>query len=149
MIIPKTLHYHLLSSFFLSARTFPPEKQGLPCKDKSVRLCTVNSAEFAKCSWLKQVVLSQGIEPKLNCVQSYSMWSCFDLIKKGQADIVGIDTDYSFIAKKYSTFFHFSTIIESVINKTEVHKPKFFRRAKKLNNICWKHSMNASLLLNV
>lgn len=105
-------------SLFQPARTIPTDREEDPCKDKSVRLCTVNSAEFAKCSWLKQAVISEGIEPKLNCIEGYNMWSCFDRIMKSQADIIGIDTDFTFIAKKYCFNFAYYFSIPTVFINT-------------------------------
>ncbi|KAK7572038.1 hypothetical protein V9T40_014510 [Parthenolecanium corni] len=105
-----------LLKFVNEARTIPTDREEDPCKDKSVRLCTVNSAEFAKCSWLKQAVISEGIEPKLNCIEGYNMWSCFDRIMKSQADIIGIDTDFTFIAKNS---FNLSAVIYQDSNNND------------------------------
>lgn len=87
-----------LDEYLQKGRNFPRDSDSDLCQ-KNVRWCTTSPAEDQKCEWLKQAVIVEDIEPRLNCVPSTDIGRCFDLIQKRNADVMGIDSDYLFLAK--------------------------------------------------
>ncbi len=83
--------------------------QGI-CK-KVLRLCVVGNEEFKKCQWLKEGIITEGIEPRLECVQADNIWSCFNYVKNKTADFFAIDSEYSFIANKYNILLIINNIL--------------------------------------
>ncbi|XP_065211083.1 transferrin-like isoform X2 [Planococcus citri] len=107
--VEKTLMDNLVEG-----RTIPREVEGDACR-RVVRWCTTTEEENEKCTWLAQAVTAQDFEPRLTCVPTSSMWSCFDLIRKKGADIIAIDNDYAFTAERV---FNLTTVMyqDNVLN---------------------------------
>lgn len=89
--------------FFLTckidSRSIPDEKSEL-C-DTNMKWCTISPEEKQKCLWLSQAALNRGIQPVVKCVESSSQLECINDVKNNKADLLTVDANYGFIAKRY------------------------------------------------
>lgn len=81
-------------------RDIPDEKNEL-C-DTNMKWCTTSPEEKQKCLWLSQAALNRGIQPVVKCVESTNQLECINDVKNNKADLLTIDANYGFIAKRYS-----------------------------------------------
>ncbi|XP_046817417.1 transferrin-like [Vespa crabro] len=65
-----------------------------------IRWCTISILERAKCEWIAKEAIALGIEPKISCWQTNSTFECFRDIADNKADIITIDSNYGYIARK-------------------------------------------------
>ena len=65
-----------------------------------IRWCTVNEPENRKCKWMAQEALALGIEPNFSCVITNSTFECLRMIAEEKADIITIDSNYGYLARK-------------------------------------------------
>ncbi|KAF7400737.1 hypothetical protein HZH66_005921 [Vespula vulgaris] len=65
-----------------------------------IRWCTISILETAKCEWIAKEAIALGIEPKISCWQTNSTFECFRDIADNKADIITIDSNYGYLARK-------------------------------------------------
>lgn len=65
-----------------------------------IRWCTTSILETAKCEWIAKEAIALGIEPKISCWQTNSTFDCFRDIADNKADIITIDSNYGYLARK-------------------------------------------------
>lgn len=64
--------------------------------------CTHSYEEKEKCDVLAAVALTLGIKPIFQCANTRSdTVSCISDVSSGKADLVGIDSNYGFLARQY------------------------------------------------
>ncbi|KAJ9575280.1 hypothetical protein L9F63_025763 [Diploptera punctata] len=124
-----------LKEYIQAGREIPEEGTTLPCQHP-IRWCTVSAKETEKCEWIKQAGITQGIVPELKCVQALSKEDCLGKISKGEADIMGIDTNIGTIAEHY---YNLSTVlyqeIENQVNSKIVAVVKNDVTAKSMKDL--------------
>jgi hypothetical protein len=77
-----------------------PAKIGL-CQTTAI-WCTHSYEEKEKCDVLTNVAMTLGILPILECSNPRSdAVSCMSDVSKGKADLVGVDSNYGFLARQY------------------------------------------------
>ncbi|XP_044735615.1 transferrin-like isoform X2 [Chrysoperla carnea] len=81
-----------------NARKIPSPSED-KCK-RNLKWCTVTTEEQDKCEWLSKSMISTGIRPEITCQLGANTIDCFKLISKGRADIISIDSNYGYIARK-------------------------------------------------
>ncbi|XP_034952143.1 transferrin-like [Chelonus insularis] len=75
---------------------------------KSIRWCTINKAEMNKCNWVMKEAELLGIEPKFTCEITNSTFECLQYISKNQSDIMAIDSNYGYLARR---LYNLSTVL--------------------------------------
>lgn len=65
-----------------------------------MRWCTVSQEEKDKCDWLKKAADIFGIKPSISCFQAERVYGCLKTIREDKADMMAIDSQYGFIARK-------------------------------------------------
>lgn len=65
-----------------------------------IRWCTISRLETNKCNWTSAAARSLGIKPNIACIEAQSVFECFDKISKNEADIITIDSNYGYLARK-------------------------------------------------
>ncbi|XP_043276631.1 transferrin-like [Venturia canescens] len=71
-----------------------------PCA-KKIRWCTVNQAETNKCNWIAmEAILGLDLAPNIECIMAPSTLECLRNIANNEADIITIDSNYGYIARK-------------------------------------------------
>ncbi|KAJ9583784.1 hypothetical protein L9F63_021874 [Diploptera punctata] len=110
-----------LKEYIQAGREIPEEGTTLPCQHP-IRWCTVSAKETEKCEWIKQAGITQGIVPELKCVQALSKEDCLGKISKGEADIMGIDTNIGTIAEHY---YNLSTVLYQEIENQNACFPEY------------------------
>ncbi|EFN77822.1 Transferrin [Harpegnathos saltator] len=68
--------------------------------DRTIRWCTVGDLDTNKCRWVARAMMALGIEPRISCVQSNTVFECLRKISEQQADIITIDSNYGYVARK-------------------------------------------------
>lgn len=68
--------------------------------DRTIRWCTIGDLETNKCEWVARATLALGIEPRISCVKTNSVFECLRKISKKEADIITIDSNYGYVARK-------------------------------------------------
>jgi len=66
----------------------------------SVKWCTSSTVETRKCEWLRAAVQTHGLQPPLDCVPASSEWECWANVRDGIANVVTVDTEYGYIARR-------------------------------------------------
>lgn len=76
---------------------------------RNVKMC-VPDQKYAleKCNWLKQSVITHGIEPELSCQKADNVTQCFEFVQNKSSDIVNVDTEYGFLGRK---LYNLSTVV--------------------------------------
>ncbi|KAK0081042.1 hypothetical protein PV325_012898 [Microctonus aethiopoides] len=70
-----------------------------PC-GHDIRWCTVNEPERIKCQWVAKEALLLGIQPRILCELKNSTFDCLLNISKSEADIMTIDSNYGYLARR-------------------------------------------------
>ncbi|XP_032680606.1 transferrin-like [Odontomachus brunneus] len=70
------------------------------CEKRTIRWCTIGDMETNKCKWVARATMALGIEPHISCVQTNSVFQCLRNITKQHADIITIDSNYGYMARK-------------------------------------------------
>ncbi|XP_018349576.1 PREDICTED: transferrin-like isoform X2 [Trachymyrmex septentrionalis] len=83
---------------------------------KTIRWCTISDSETNKCNWVAKAAKALGVAPNISCIMSNSTFQCFRAINENQTDIIVIDSNYGYLARKVHNL---STILYS---ETEVDK---------------------------
>lgn len=65
-----------------------------------MKWCSTNVDEDEKCKWLSAAMDLAGIKQKLTCVERTSVYDCLQRIRDDKADLMAIDSDYGYIARK-------------------------------------------------
>ncbi|XP_014479036.1 PREDICTED: transferrin-like isoform X2 [Dinoponera quadriceps] len=68
--------------------------------DRTIRWCTIGDMDTNKCNWMARAAIALGIEPRISCVKSKSVFECLRRITDQQADIITIDSNYGYVARK-------------------------------------------------
>lgn len=73
---------------FLSANSFtgchPP---------RTVKICTTSNIENAKCSWIRESAVVNGIEPDMDCLKADNTTHCMQALNDNVADVVMVPPD--------------------------------------------------------
>ncbi|KYN20902.1 PREDICTED: transferrin-like [Trachymyrmex cornetzi] len=83
---------------------------------KNIRWCTIGDSETNKCKWVAKTAKVLGVAPSISCIMSNSTFQCFRDIEENRTDIVVIDSNYGYLARKVHNL---STILYS---ETEMDK---------------------------
>lgn len=67
---------------------------------KEIKWCTINEAEKSKCQWVANAAAIFGIAPKISCELTSSTFECFRSISESKTDIMTIDSNYGYVARK-------------------------------------------------
>lgn len=70
-----------------------------PC-GHDIRWCTVNEPERIKCQWVAKEAQLLGIQPRILCELKDSTFDCLLNISKSEADIMTIDSNYGYLARR-------------------------------------------------
>lgn len=87
-----------LKTYVGERRTIPDSKSER-C-DVNMKWCTFSAEEKQKCQWLAQAALNRGIQPVVACVESSDQLECIDDVQNKKADLLTIDANYGFVAKR-------------------------------------------------
>lgn len=68
--------------------------------ERTIRWCTIGDMETNKCKWIARAAVTLGIEPRISCVRSKSVFECMRKINEQQADVITIDSNYGYVARK-------------------------------------------------
>ncbi|KAG5334442.1 TRF protein, partial [Acromyrmex charruanus] len=77
---------------------------------KTIRWCTINNLETNKCKWVAKTAKVLGVAPSISCIMSNSTFQCFRDIQESRTDIIVIDSNYGYLARKVHNL---STILYS------------------------------------
>lgn len=67
---------------------------------KYIRWCTIGDSETNKCKWVAKAAKALGVAPSISCIMSNSTFQCFHDIKENRTDIIVIDSNYGYLARK-------------------------------------------------
>lgn len=69
--------------------------------NRTIRWCTIGDLDTSKCKWVARAMAALGIEPSITCVKTNSVFECLRKISvEQQADIITIDSNYGYVARK-------------------------------------------------
>lgn len=77
---------------------------------KTINWCTINDLETNKCKWVAKTAKTLGVAPSISCIMSNSTFQCFRDIKENRTDIIVIDSNYGYLARKV---YNLSTLLYS------------------------------------
>lgn len=67
---------------------------------KPIRWCTIGDQETNKCKWVAKAAKALGVAPSISCDKSNSTFQCFRDIEGNRTDIIVIDSNYGYLARK-------------------------------------------------
>ncbi|XP_018395848.1 PREDICTED: transferrin-like [Cyphomyrmex costatus] len=83
---------------------------------KHIRWCTIGDPETNKCKWVAKAAKALGVAPSISCIKSNSTFQCFRDIEENRTDIMVIDSNYGYLARKV---YNLSSVLYS---ETELDK---------------------------
>lgn len=73
-------------------------------KDCPMRWCTIGEKEQQKCEWVSKASMIAGVEPQISCIVGTNIYDCLNKIQTKNADVIAIDSNYGYLARKYASF---------------------------------------------